>query len=694
MSNDPKVWQRRYEREKNARKQAEALLEQKSSQLYETNLKLEQKVQLETSKSEQELIKFTKLFQSSIDGIILYKTSGHIIDANQAFLSLLGLTETTIKQIHFSKFYPKSENTIFEKAHNDLLEQGSSRFEAKLKTSKNVLFPAEISTTKFKVNGNIIIQAIVRDVSEAKKQKEEFQQASEIALKASETKSLFLATMSHEIRTPLNGILGFTDILLGSKVTKEQEDHLNIIKKSGDILLNIINDILDFSRIESNLIELEQAHFNLIECIEETLDMQAQQAASKQVELLYFVDKKLPTNITGDIGRLRQVLLNLVSNGLKFTEKGTVSVNVNAPNPSFLQFTISDTGIGFDIKIKDQLFSAFQQADASTTRKYGGTGLGLAISKQLVEAMGGTITATSTKGKGSIFTFSIPLIVAPQKNTETTKNHSNFLPAHGLVIDDNLINLEIMQARLKQWKLTCDLVSSPHEALKILEKQLPKYNILFIDMLMPEINGIELASKIKQLYPNHPPMVMLTSSRIDGEKKLALQAGYYDIIYKPIREKELLNITLAALEQKIIQKTHTQIQQEKLQFQPFKNYFCLVTEDNAINAKLAKLILERLGFTVHIAHNGKEALTALKLKPIYHLIFMDMQMPIMDGIEATQKIRNGHTGKHYLNIPIIAMTANVKKQDEIKCLNAGMNDFISKPIQMDQLKKIITGIIK
>ncbi len=688
MSDDPKIWQRRYEREKNARKQAEALLEEKSSELYEANLKLAKKVEIESSRSERELKKFTELFHSSIDGIVLYDTSGNILDANQAFISLLQQDNVSLKEAHLSDFYAASSRPSFGYAHSELLEKGSNRFESEFTRADGSAFPAEISTTKFEVEGEIIIQAIVRDVTQAKQQEQELKNASEIAVKANQAKSLFLATMSHEIRTPLNGILGFTDILLLGSITSEQEDHLNIIKKSGDMLLNIINDILDFSRIESNQIELEHADYNLTECIEETLEILAQQAAIKQVDLLYFIEEDVPLQLNGDIGRLRQILLNLISNGLKFTNEGSVRVNVSLASASRIQFSIIDTGVGFDEQITDQLFSAFQQADASTTRKYGGTGLGLAICKQLIEAMGGDITAHSTPGNGAEFFITLPLekALSPLPLSLST----DFLKGKKiLVVDDHPTNLEYFAARLSHWQSIPTLASHPQEALALLAQSDHSFDLLLIDMLMPEMDGITLATRIREQYPHHAPMLLVTSARLEGEVDTALKVGYHKVVYKPVREKDILSAmqsALATLEDPADKKQpdlHLLTERDNAQT------FCLVVEDNAVNAKLAKIMLERIGFVVHIAHNGQEAIDTLLLKPIYKLIFMDMQMPIMDGIEATIAIRKGKAGPTMASTPIIAMTANAMKQDESKCLAAGMNEFVPKPIRIDKLNEVV-----
>lgn len=680
-------WKTRYEREKKARQQAELLLEEKSSQLYYANLQLEQKIVVESSKYKREEEKFAALFRYSKDGIIIQDHVGKILDANQTICKLLGKTHEELVGSQISSIPSRDSIATCIKALRKIINTGNTRFACHLLDSNNKKIPVDIAATRLRFGSQTIIQGIIRDMTANQKAAKDLKVATNTAIKANEAKSLFLATMSHEIRTPLNGIIGFTNLLLQSEVSTEQQEHLSLIKKSGDILLNIINDILDFSRIESGQIELEHVDYDLTESIEDILDIHSQTAAMKQVDLLYFIQPNIPRHIHGDSGRLKQILLNLVSNGLKFTEHGAVSIEVKKPSQNFIQFSVNDTGIGFTDEIKEQLFQPFQQADASTTRKYGGTGLGLAICRQLTDAMGGTISANSKVGKGSEFVITIPLLHAKNKYQLNSISTSPLKGIQVFILDDNPINLDFMRARLTKWGCVVTTSDSPREALAILDNTIDQFDLILVDMLMPDMDGFQFAKEYSASNKTYtPPMILVTSSR-EATKTQVLKSGFDDLIYKPVKENMLMNSMLQAIAQKSTVTEHTQIKLPSDLPPPEQEVFALIVEDNHINAKLAKLLIERIGIIVHVAHNGEEALAALAENKFYHIIFMDMQMPVMDGIESTKQIRKNPTYKHYKDIPIIAMTANVLPEDEAKCIAAGMNSYITKPIDIQKVEQ-------
>lgn len=688
---DDNKWQRRFERERKAREQAEKLLEEKSSQLFLANSNLKHKVEFESSRFSDESEKFKRLFHSSINGIVICNTSGVILEANSSAGKIFRVPHLELLDQRLEEFYSETSKVRLKEAFVKLVQKGRSKFELDIIPSSGEKITTEISATLFEYSGDYIVQGIIRDITEEKEQAARLQKATRDALDASKAKSLFLATMSHEIRTPLNGILGFTDILLHNESSSEKKRQLQIIKKSGDNLLHIINDILDFSRIESKQIELEKVDFDLLQCIEETLDIQAQAALQREVELLYHIEPSVPRKLNGDVGRLQQVLLNLVSNGLKFTEKGSVIIRVSQVSEKMISFCVIDTGIGFNPEIAARLFEAFHQADASTTRKFGGTGLGLAICKQLLEVMGGSISAKSTIGKGSEFTVLFPIQLAKDPSNLTLPQ-SNLKGLQILVVDDHPINLEYMETRLNQWGCGVTLASSGEEALKILKSNTLKFDILLLDMLMPEMDGLQLGSEIMQTIENPPPMLLITSSQLDGEIDQALRVGFKYVAYKPIREKELHRIIIKTLlhsKKKKKENTSTPSVSESQN----RKQFILIVEDNSTNALLAKLLIERTGRKAHIAQNGAAAIDALIIKPIYDLILMDMQMPVMDGVEATTKIRDGAAGSIYKDIPIIAMTANALVEDRNICIEAGMNDFITKPIAIEKLTMALDTFI-
>ncbi|MGJ8676377.1 MAG: response regulator [Akkermansiaceae bacterium] len=680
-------WRKRYEREKSARLQAEALLEEKSSQLFEANDQLEKKITLKSSKLKREEKKFTALFHSSTDGILLYTPDGIILDANQTICNLLELNAKELIGTHIIKVYTDDSQVKAKKAIDEVNKLGQTRFECLFKGANKKQTPVEVSATKFEVDDQTVLQAIIRDITERIRIANDLKKATKEAIDANEAKSLFLATMSHEIRTPLNGIIGFTDILLQDSTSAEQKQHLNIIKTSGDMLLHIINDILDFSRIENHQIELESVDYSLIDCIEETLDIQAHSAADKAVDLLYTVANDTPLYLHGDSGRLRQILLNLVSNGLKFTKAGNVVIHITHPDQYTIQITVTDTGIGFDPTIAEQLFQPFKQADASTTRKYGGSGLGLAICRQLIETMGGNIQATSTLGKGAQFTIRFPYTPAKQlcSSLEETYDLAKLKTIHALVIDDHQMNLEFLKIRLRKWGCQVTTATSGKIALEIIRAAETEFHIILTDMLMPEMDGLQLGEVIiAHGGEKTPPLILVTSSRQNTEKRKALKIGFKGLIHKPIREKELLTNLFKAIYTEEAPKPAL-IPEPLPQSMVGKNYV-LIVEDNSINAKLARLLVERFGFTAHIAYNGKEAITSLKNKEIYGIILMDMQMPVMDGLEASRRIRLGEAGKTYSKIPIIAMTANAQPEDKKRCFEAGMDQYLSKPINAAALE--------
>lgn len=683
-------WQKRFERERNARKESERLLEAKSLELYEANKQLSQQVAEKGSRLEAEEQRFAAVFEASMDGIILLNRRGRIVELNQAAEKMLGYPREALLGKGVARIIEKSYLKLAHNSFRQVRDTGYCRYEANLMRSDGSLFPTEIVGSRAEVGDAVVVQGIIRDITERRAAYSRLQQAQTEAENANEAKSLFLATMSHEIRTPLNGIIGFTDLVLNSQLSSEQRQNLTMVQRSGDILLNIINDILDFSRIESGKIDLEEVDYELVDCLEEVLDLHAQSAASKGIELLYELAPELPSTLRGDITRLRQVLMNLVSNALKFTKTGTITIHASKEEDQ-LAILVKDTGVGFKPELAESLFEPFNQEDASTTRKYGGTGLGLAICRSLLERMGGEIEAHSEVGQGAEFRFQIPL----QLGTTTQHDSTGKVGLEGkriLIVDDNETNLLFLGKRLEQWGCQVKAAQSDQETLEIIARE--DFDILLIDLRMPGTDGIKLAGSVRKFTA--APMVLVTSSRLSGDKERAYEVGFSKVLFKPLRQRELLK-TLQTLLLGTPAKSSSETQASEKSVGPSPSNqkdLVLVAEDNPINSRLAALLLEQLNFRCQIAINGKEALEMLRERDDFTLILMDMQMPEMDGLEATRHIRSGDAGERYQEIPILAVTANALKTDEEACLDAGMTDYLAKPLRPNEVKAKLDLLLK
>lgn len=674
-------WTKRFERERTARKEAERLLEAKSLELYEANKQLEQQVEEKGTRLEAEEQRFAAIFESSMDGIILLNPRSQIVEMNHTAEQMLGYPRKRLFKKGVARIVDQKNWQLARDSFRQVRDTGYCRYEADLVRSDGSTFPTEIVGSRAQVGDTFLIQGIIRDISARKAHYRELKDAQVEAEKANEAKSLFLATMSHEIRTPLNGIIGFTDLVLSSKLTSEQRQNLAMVQRSGDILLHIINDILDFSRIESGTIELEEVDYELRDCLEEVLDLHAQTASAKGLELLYEIDDQVPQTLKGDITRLRQVLMNLISNALKFTPAGTITTRVTREEEQ-IWISVKDTGVGFDPALAESLFEPFHQEDASTTRKYGGTGLGLAICRSLVQRMGGKISAQSTLGKGAEFQFSLPLQEGQAVNPEEDTSEL-FKGKHALIIDDHEENLIFLQKRLYQWGFLVTCASTGLEALDLVARD--RFDVLLIDMRMPGMDGIELAGAVREF--TQAPLVLVTSSRLSGDKERAYRKGFAKVLFKPLRQRELLKTlrTVILGENRAHQAPALGDASPAVSPDAAKKPLVLVAEDNPINGRLAALILERLGCRCQIAINGKEAIEMLIQTPEIEMIMMDMRMPEVDGLEATRRIRSGQTGTAHQAIPILAVTANALKADEEACLEAGMTDYLAKPLRPDEV---------
>lgn len=658
----------------------------------------------ERKRAEEELkeseAKFKNLFDSARDGIDIVDTETHkIYMSNKAFCQMLGYDENETVGLSIKDIHPEKDMSYVMEQFDNLVREGIELVtDIPVKRKDGSIFYADITATPIKMSGRTYVMGNFKDITERKLEGAKLRKAKEEAEEANRLKSEFLANMSHEIRTPMNAIIGMTDITLNTELTNEQCEYLNIVKESSYSLLGLLDDILDLSKIEAGRVELESIDFDLRATFESITDTLAPRASDKGLELTSFIQRSVPPLLRGDPVRLRQILLNLVGNAIKFTENGEVVSRVELLEETVdrakLIFSVTDTGIGIPEEKQSKIFESFIQADGSTTRKYGGTGLGLSISKRLVEMMEGKIGVKSQPGKGSRFWFTVTL--EKQKDNQDFRPSPTYLDLNHrriLVADDNKTSRTVLVKILTSLGCFCQAVENGTQAIEVLKKAAQEsvsFDIALLDMQMPERNGEETLRAIKgDPEIKSVPVVILTSVGERGDAARLEALGCAGYLLKPVKQPQLSDTIATILNQKQNQvkgNTIPLVTRHTVAEQKYRRARILVVEDNPMNQKLAVTVLQKAGYGVDAVENGLKAIEALK-RSCYDLIFMDIQMPEMDGFEATKTIRAMEGDNQYT--PIIAMTAYAMKGDREICLQEGMDDYISKPVNAQEVIHII-----
>ncbi|MGR8949101.1 MAG: PAS domain-containing protein, partial [Gammaproteobacteria bacterium] len=666
-----------------------------------------------TKQAEAELRRSQKLVQTVFDNagaqIVAKDRDGVYLLGNEAwaeFVRFLGMPEFTLEgaigktpydfyEKELADKFLEGDKLVFESGENQSFEFTSPR-DSLQRVWMDTKFPL------FDLEGEIYaVATVVFDVTELKRVESQLREAQDAANAANRAKSDFLANMSHEIRTPMNGIMGMTELALDTEITREQREYLQTIESSAESLLTLIDDILDFSKIEAEKLELDPIDFDLRDRLGETLSTLAARAHAKNLELAFDVDTEVPDVLIGDVHRLRQIIVNLVGNALKFTEQGEIVVRVGVDSMSddevITHVSVSDTGVGIPADRLEKIFESFEQADTSTTRTYGGTGLGLAICSRLAELMGGRIWVESKEGLGSSFHFTVKFGKSTQrKDLRSESSIKNLGGLRVLVVDDNQTNRQILEKMLENWQMSPTVAENGYIGLDKFREKLTDeapFDIVISDVNMPKMDGFDFVDALNKAAPSaQPPVILLSSSRRSGDAERSRQLGIKANLLKPAKQSQILDAIIDSVGVETLSAKHDSRQSEsQTENTSAASLHILIAEDNEVNQKFAVRALNKAGHTSKIANNGQEAIEALA-KESFDLILMDVQMPVMDGYAATAAIRKQQS-KDSKHITIIALTAHAMKGDREKCVAAGMNGYVTKPIKRKTLMAEIGRVI-